>query len=233
MQAKINSSIFYHSPCIHCGCWSPSQLPRGEGGVTRGRVASLSRRHIEKDSRWQSHLPTLLPTSPRCSSASSLGGGEPVENPCRHSGNMQTTHRARGLGMFTSCDWIRTWKISEPNPRAPNSDTSWSSAIDSGSKLVQQLHRHVCLCCPKKNPLVGVLLLVLNQWLLNAWRHGSIWFWIAQRTMFYTRTTRLFFFFFSTLPLLLCSPQHHFLLLQQDSRCAVEKYNCPLVGSPH
>lgn len=150
MQAKINSSIFYHSPCIHCGSWSPSQLPRGEGGVTRGRVASLSRRHIEKDNRWQSHLPTLLPTSPRCYSASSLGGGEPVENPCRHSGNMQTTHRARGLGMFMSCDWIRTWKISEPNPGAPNSDTSWSSAIDSGSKLVQQLHRHVRLFCPKK-----------------------------------------------------------------------------------
>lgn len=113
MQAKINSSIFYHCLCIHCGCWSPSQLPRGEGGVTPGRVASLSQRHMEKDTWWQSHLWTLLPISPQCSSASSLGGGEPVENPCRHSGNMQTPHRARGLGMFTSCDWIRTWKISE------------------------------------------------------------------------------------------------------------------------
>lgn len=233
MQAKINSSIFYHSPCIHCGCWSPSQLPRGEGGVTRGRVASLSRRHIEKDSRWQSHLPTLLPTSPRCSSASSLGGGEPVENPCRHSGNMQTTHRARGLGMFMSCDWIRTWKISEPNPGAPNSDTSWSSAIDSGSKLVQQLHRHVRLFCPKKK-ILSLVSCSLSSTSGSSMPDdmGASGFGLHSVPCF-TLALPGFFFFFSTLPLLLCSPQHHFLLLQQDSRCAVEKYNCPLVGSPH
>lgn len=147
MQAKINSSIFYHCLCIHCGCWSPSQLPRGEGGVTPGRVASLSQRHMEKDTRWQSHLWTLLPISPECSSASSLGGGEPVENPCRHSGNMQTPHRARGLGMFTSCDWIRTWNISEP--KTPKNKRLTFSLLF-------------------RYPLIGVLLLVLNQWLLNA-----------------------------------------------------------------
>lgn len=41
-------------------------------GSHHGRVASLSRRHIKKDTRWQSHLLTLLPIRPQCSSASSF-----------------------------------------------------------------------------------------------------------------------------------------------------------------
>lgn len=44
--------LFIHYYHFSCWCWSREQLPRGEGGVSPGRVASLLQSHRERQTAW-------------------------------------------------------------------------------------------------------------------------------------------------------------------------------------